>query len=256
MEKYLVNQVAMCTHYKEQYEEQGNKTMANMFSAHLSSSTRDLELLRLAKELPKYRLETVTFNGSPFNTDVQEKELQLVIKTSKLPVPENAQVYIIGEFSFSMGDQPMTSTISRWAHHVKVEPKNLFCCNMDPSRQLDIIYSTTEKPFTNPSSDWLLFDRPMSFTVYKGKSRTHKRKFSPIKITFFERTSLLRCDRKLGALQLRVDSINDDARIKTKQVIMNGCKDTGAFADITIKVRRPLVDSTIRAQEEKLLLLS
>lgn len=260
MEKSLLDQVALCSYYKKLFEDQKNGTMANMFSTHLSITNRDLDLLRLAmknnESLPKYKLETVTFNCVPINVDVKERELQLVIRTSKLAVPDNAQIYVIGEFSFSLNDQPMSTAISRWFHHVKLEPKNLICCSVDASRQLDIIHSTDRKPFTNPDSEWLEFDKPMLFTVNKGKSRTHKRKFKPIKLTFYQKTYLLKSDKKLGTVQLKVDSINDEARISTKQVIMNGRKDTGAFADIQIKVWKPLVENTIRAHEEKLLILS
>lgn len=260
MEAYLVDQVTLCAYYKKLYEDQGNETMANLFSTHLQNSARDLDLLRVAMKnndsLPKYKLETVAFNGVPTNVNVKDKELQLIIRTNKLPVQENAQIYVIGEFFFSISDQTISSAISRWFHHVKVEPKNIVCCSTDASRQLDIIYSTDRKPFTNPESEWLEFDRPMSFTVTKGKSRTHRRKFKPIKLAFFERTNLLKSDKRLGTIQLKVDLINDEARISTKQVIMNGRKDTGAFADIQIKVWKPLVDNTIRAYEEKLLILT
>lgn len=261
MEKYLNDQVALCNYYKQLYEDQKNDTMANLFATHLLNTNRDLDLLRIAarnnENLPKYKIETVTFNGVPVNVDVKERELQLVVRTSKLSVSaENAQIYVIGEFSFGLSDEPVSTTISRWFHHVKVEPRNLVCCSVDASRQLDIIYSTDGKPFMNPSSEWLEFDRPLLFTVNKGKSRTHKRKFKPLKLTFFERTNLLKSDKKLGTIQLKVDAINDEARIKTKQVIMNGRKDTGAYADIQIKVWKPLVENTIRAHEEKLLILS
>lgn len=56
-------------------------------------------------------------------------------------------------------------------------------------------------------------------------------------------------------MQVKVDDINDDITIVKRLSIMDGRKQTEATATVRVRVREPLVEKTIRAHDEKLLLL-
>lgn len=256
-----MKQVKICEHYKTLFEEQNNVPMASRFITYSLGTTKNLDLLRHClinnEDLPNFKFEQVNFNCVPTNIDVKEKELQLVVRASKLPISENAMVYVVAEFQFPRPSEvTISESIFRWFHQVKIEPKNLYCCSSEASRQLDIIYSTDLVPFYEPDSVYMEFDRPLSFYVDRGKSRTLKRKFKPVKLTFYEKTSFLTCDKKLGTVQLKIDDINDEISIKTKSPIMDGRRQTDASADIRINVREPLLNKSVRAHKENLLLLS
>lgn len=261
MESVLALQLEKCYFYKTYFERQGNISMVTRFSTLASLTSQDLSMLRSrwdeGGDLPKFKFDYVKMNCMPTNIDIKEKELQIAVKTSNLPVAENSMTYIIAEFEFPVAkEETLAESIARWLHLVKIEPKNLFYCTSAYSRQLDIIYSTNIKPFFDPDSKLTEYDRALQFYVDKGKSRTLKRKFKPVKLTFYERTSFFRCDKQLGTAQIKVDAINEDVFIVSRSPIMNGRKQTEAFADIKVRVREPLVDKTVRAHKEKILVLT
>lgn len=261
LEKALILQKDKCDHYKRYFEQQNDSTMAERLAAYSQSTCEDLETLKTLWKnneiLPKYRHETVNLNCLPINTDVKEKELQLTVKASNLPITNNAQFYIIAEFSFpGSKDETLIDSFGRWIDSLKIEPKNLCICSEREPRQLDLIYANPEfVPFVDPEGGQIEFNKPISFFIERGKSRTLKRKFKPIKLTFYEKTNLFRCDKKFGMVQVKIDDINDEISIMTKQPIMNGRKQTEAVAEIGVKVREPLVNKSIRAHEEKLIYL-
>lgn len=261
IEDYLVKQIEKCDYFKDLFEKQNNSTMASKFAAYSVSTGKNLEILRASikngSRLPKYRFDLLSFNCIPTNVDVKEKELQIVVKTSQLDKDKPiAEYYIIAEFSFPRPADTFGELINRWLHHVKIEPKNIIPCSGEKSKQLDIVYSTSSVPFTDPDSKSKEFDRPISFHIDKGRSRTLKRKFKLVKLTFYERRGFLRLDRKVGSVQIRIDSINDHATVVTRLPILNNRKPINAEADIKVRVREPLVDKTIRICEEKMLVLS
>lgn len=261
MDSYLAVQAEKFSYYKSYFDNQGNITMASKFESLATVTLQDQETLRQIinenGELPRFNFDYVRMSCVPANVDVKEKELQIVIKTSNLPVEENSLTYIIAEFEFPVvREETVSESIGRWAHSVKIEPKNLICCSRESNRQLDIIYSTDVKPFFDPESKLTEYDRPLTFFVDKGKSRTLKRKFKPVKLTFYEKTSFVRCDKKLGTVQIKIDGINEDASIVSRLPIMNGRKQTEASAEVRVKVREPLVEKTIRTHSEKMLVLT
>lgn len=262
IDDYLVKQVEKCDYFKGFFEKQNNSTMANKFAAYSVSTSKNLEILRASMKngsrLPKYRFDLVSFNCVPTNVDVKEKEMQIVVKTSQLDKDKpGSEYYVIAEFFFPRPEaDTFGELINRWLHYVKIEPKNIIPCSAEKSKQLDIIYSTSSVPFTDPDSKSKEFDRPISFYVDKGRSRTLKRKFKLVKLTFYEKKGFLRLDRKVGSVQVRIDSINDDATVFTRHPILNNRKPIDAEADIKVRVREPLVDKTIRNFEEKMLVLS
>lgn len=260
MEAYLINQMEKCDHYQKVFEQQENTTMANRFAAYSVDSAKSLDLLRTSQknneEPPKYRFELINFNSSPINCDVRERELQLAVKVANLQVPSDHLVYIVAEFEYPVSEaKTLANSLGQKIRYAKIEPKRLCICSSEPS-QLDLVYSTTEKPFTDPESEYLFFERPLTFSVEKGKSRTFKRKFKPIKLTFFQKTNFYRQDKKLGTVQVRIESINDEVSSVLRVPLMNGRKKTEADAEVKVRVREPLVDTSVRALEEKLLYLS
>lgn len=260
MESYFVKQIAMCDYYKNVFEKQENIALATKFITYSTSSIKHLELLRFCwknnEPLPNYRFEQLYFSCLPVNFDIKEKELQITIKTQNLTSSPSAATYIIGEFDFSTpSDEPITAYLARWIHYVTIEPKKMLCCSSEESRQLDIVHSNDQVLFTDPEGRYKSYDRPLNFFVHKGKSKTLKRKFKPIKLTFYEKTGIFACDKRLGTILVRIDDINDDSTISTKLPIMHCRKQTQATADIKVQVREPLVNKTIRAHEESVLLL-
>ena len=261
METMLAQQIDKCNYYARIFKEQDNLTMATRFETYSQTTSSCLEILKTSsrnnESVPMHRFETITLSCMPVNIDIKERELQLVVKTSNLPVAKDAQLYIIAEFAFPQPRaETITGAIERWVHSAKIEPRNLLCCSDSGPRQLDIIYSTNEVPFTDPKSKLTEYSRALTFFVDKGKSRTLKRKFNPVKLTFYEKRGLFRCDKKLGFIQVRVEGINDENILKTRQQIMDGRKQTEAIAEVKVRVREPLVDKSIRAHEEKLLILT
>lgn len=262
IESHLVKQVEKCDYFKNLFEKQNNATMANKFAAYSVSSTKNLEILRASLkdglQLPKYKFNLLSFNSVPTNVDVKDKELQIVVKTSQLDKNNpTAEYYVIAEFFFPRpGASSFSESVQRWLHYAKIEPKNIIPCIGEESKQLDIIYSTLTVPFTDPDSKSKEFDRPISFFIDKGRSRTLKRKFKPIKLTFYEKTGAFKLDKKIGSVQVRIDSVNDDATVVSRLPILNNRKPINAMADIKVRVREPLVDKTIRNCEEKMLVLS
>lgn len=260
MEAYLINQIEKCDYYQSLFEQQENTTMANRFAAYSVDSAKSLDLLRTSiknnEEPPKHRFELINFNSSPINVDVKERELQLVVKVANLSVPEDHIAYIVAEFEYPAAEaRTVADSFGQKIRYARIEPKRLCICSSEPT-QLDLVYSTTEKPFTEPDSEYLYFERPLTFSVEKGKSRTFKRKFKPIKLTFFHKTRFYRQDKKLGSIQVRIESINDEVCSVLRSPLMNGRKKTDADAEVKVRVREPLVDTSVRAIEEKLLYLS
>lgn len=260
METFLLQQIARCQYYKETFEKQSNVTMANKFATYSLSSTKHLELLQLCwrnnEPLPKFKFENVCFNCLPVNIDVKDKELQLIIKTSNMKVSPGASIYSIAEFEFPHPrDEPMTNYMARWIHYAKIDHKKLFCCSGEESRQLDIVHSIDIAQIFDPENKFTSFNRALTFFVDKGKSRTLKRKFKPIKLIFYEKTSIFKCDNRLGSALVRIDAINDESSLLARIPITNGRKQTDAFVEVRIKVREPLVNKSIRSHEEKMMLL-
>lgn len=262
METLLNRQINQCEYYKKFFDEQSNVTMANKFAAYSLNSTKNLDLLKLSwknnEMLPKYKFEHISFSCIPVNAYIRDKEVQITVKASNLPVPKGSVTYIIGEFEYPHSkDEPMTDTITRWFRYSTIDPKNaVSCCtNADP-RQLDSIYSSDIVPFTDPECKQTLFNRPLSFFIEKGKSKTLKRKFKLVRLTFYEKKDFFSFDKKIGTLQLKIDGINDDISIVTRQHIMDGRRPTEASVDMRVRVREALVNRSIRAHEEKLLLLT
>ena len=263
MEAFLLLQLEKCTFYKSLFEKQDNTTMANKFETMLNLTTNDLEIVRSSwrdrGELPRYAFEIVKMICIPSNVDVKEKEMLITVKISSLPVAVDAMVYAVAEFEFPLSGKEETigESLGRWSKSVKIEPKRLVnCCSEADSRQLDMIFSTDVKPFYATDSKQMQFDRAARFYIEKGKSRTLKRKFKPVKLTFYEKTNLLRCDNKLGTVQVRVDGINDNATVVHRLPIMNGRKQTEAYTDIRVRVREPLVDKSLKNHGEKMLILT
>lgn len=260
MEKFLTQQIARCDYYKGLFESQSNITMANKFATYSLSSTKHLELLRLCWKnndpLPKFKFDIICFNCLPVNLNVKEKELQLNIRTSNLKVSPGASIYIIAEFEFPHPrDEPMTNYMARWIHYAKIDYKKLFCCSGEESRQLDIVHSTDTPQVFDPENKFTFYNRALTFFVDKGKSRTLKRKFKPIKLIFYEKTGLFKCDNRLGSILVRIDAINDESSILARLPITNNRKQTDAIAEVRIKVKEPLVNKSIRSHEEKMMLL-
>lgn len=260
LENALSLQINKCDYYKKYFEEQNNPTLANKFAAYSMSGVKNLELLKLSwknnEVLPKYKYEILNFSCLPVNVDVQDRELQLVVKTSNLPVTDNAQIYVMAEFFFpSSKNETITESFARWIRNIKIEPKS--ACSDEKHRQLDMIYANPNfVPFNDPESKMMEFDRPLSFFIERGKSRTLKRKFKPIKLTFYEKTNFFRLDKKIGVVQVKIDDINDEISLVTRLPLMNGRKQTEASADIRVKIREPLVNKSIRAHEERILFLT
>lgn len=254
-----MKQIEKCDYYKQMFEQQGNMTLANRFAGYSVDSSKSLELLRTSlqnnEDTPEYRFESVTFACSPIDLEVREKELQLEVKVKNLAIPSDAIAYIIAEFEFPCSkDETVSETLGRKIRYVKIEPSRFCFCSGEPS-QLDVVYCTTVKPFTESESEETYFERPLAFFVDKGRSRTLKRKFKPVKLTFFHKTRFYRQDTKLGTIQVRIDSINDEICSIHKLPLMNGRKKTDAEAEVKVKVREPLVDKSARDIEEKLLYL-
>lgn len=262
MEAYLVLQLERCNHYKSFFESQANDSMVNKFDALINSTTKDLEMLRKTVreggQLPKFSFEIVPVTSTPINVDLKEKELKIEIKTSGLPVAEDSTTYIIAEFDFPITSQEtFADSIRRFVHGVRIEPKNLICCCLpEDTRQLDIIFSTTTKPFNDPESESTEYDRAIQLFVDKGKSRTLRRKFKPVKLTVYEKASIIRCDRRIGSVQIKVDGINDEAVIVSRHQLVDNRKQLEAAIDVRVKVREPLVDKSLRPHEEKILMLT
>lgn len=260
IEDYLEQQIAKCDHYQGVFEKQNNITMANRFKTYSATSRQHLELLRYCWKnndpLPKYTFENLCLNCLPINIEVKEKELQIVVKASNLSGLSSSSTYIIAEFEFPHPrDETMTNYLSRWFHYVTIEPKKLLCCSGEEPRQLDKVHSTDDVLFTDPEGKVTSYDRPLTFFVDKGKSRTLKRKFKPIKLTFYEKTNICACDKRLGSVLVKIDAISDDSTVIARLPIMNGRKQTASIAEVRVKVKEPLVNKSIRAHEEKLLML-
>lgn len=262
METYLVNQINKCGHYKDYFDKQGDSTLSNKFATNLENSTRYLETLKTVQQsgdyLPQFTIENVECTCTPVNVDVREKELQVRVRTN-LAADKDALVYVIGEFSFPItgsSDDNLIGHANRWYRYLKIEPKNAICCSdVSGSRQLDLVYATKAPSFREPKSKLLEYERPLSFFVDKGKSRTLKRKFKPIKLIFYEQTNLLKFDKRLGSIQVKIDDINDDNTLIIKQTISCGRKAASAECEIEVKVREPLVNKSARKVEEQLLVL-
>lgn len=260
MESYLLNQIDRLDYYRDVFDKQNNITMANKLATYAASSEKQLELLRFCwshnDPLPNHAFEKLFFSCLPVNLEIKERELQIVVKVSNLTVPTDSSTYIIAEFQYPHPrDESIRNYLARLFHYVTIDPKNVLCCSSEESRQLDIVRSTDHVLFTQPDSKITSYDRPLTFFVDKGKSRTLKRKFKPIKLIFYEKTGIFECDKRLGTVLVRIDAINDESSIVAKLPIMNNRKKTEAVAEVRIKVREPLVNKSIRAHEEKLLIL-
>lgn len=262
LEKILTYQSEMCKHYAEAFDKHGNITMAQKFHLYHHTTDNDLELLQKVfrapgAEIPRYKFDPIYFNCLPTNVDVRPQELQIQIKSCAFPGTDNTSIYVIGEFEFPIQkEESLGESFARWWKNVKIEPKKVLFCRNPAARQLDMIYGTNVKPFNNPDDNLIIFDRPLSFFVDKGKSRTLKRKFKPIKLTVYEKNSLAKADKKLGHVQFKIDDINEESTIITRRNLVCGRKETTYFVDIKIKVREPLVNKAIKAHEEKMLLLT
>lgn len=263
IEAYLQLQLQKCAYYKKIFEGQSNLSLAAKFETFHSITLRDLELLqrcwREGKGVPKFKFEPAKVTCVPTNVEMKERELHLVIKASNLPVADNSVTYVIAEFQFPLTgkEETIAESTGRWVRNVKIDPKNLMCCSgSDDPPQLDMVFSVSSKPFYDPNSNMVEYERPIKFFIDKGRSRTLKRKFKPIKLTFFEKTASIRCDKKIGTVNVKIDDINDEASLIVRSTIMNGRRSTNAVTDIKVRVREPLVDKTLKTYEEKLLVLT
>lgn len=263
MEAYLIAQLDKLDHYKNFFAKQENTTLANKFETLFNVTTNDLEIVRTTwqecGQLPRFAFERVQMTCVPTNVDVKERELMITVKISGLPVEENATIYVIGEFEYPLTgkQETLAESIGRWSHNIKIEPSKFFkCFTRNDRRQLDMIYSTDLLPFYEADSKQIHFDRALKFFVDKGKSRTLKRKFKPVKLTFYKRTNILSFDKKIGSVQIKIDAINDESTIMHRPHIMFERKRTDACVDIISRVREPLVDKSLRVHEEKVLVLT
>jgi len=260
MEAYLLQQLEKCQFYKKFFEQQCDSTKVDQFGHYETKTIDALALLRRTWQnsqlLPRHEFMEIELNCMPINVDTKDKELKLEIRTVDLPSGEDGQVYAIAEFEFPHPvNEPLMSTFTRWLHYVRIDLNNLFRLSHGLNRQLDIVYASNTVTFYKPDSRSVNYNRPVSFFVDKGKSRTLKRKFKPIKLTFFEKTNFCTCDKKLGSVLVRIDEINDECTIVSKLPVMDGRKQTKALAKIKVKVREPLVNKSTRPIKEKLLLL-
>ena len=261
MEAYLLLQLERCKHYKSFFESQANASMVNKFDTLIKLTARDLEILRTSalegSQVPNFTFEIVPMVGVPINVDVKEKELKIEVRVSSLPVAKDSTTYIIAEFDFAR-QGTFADSIRRYMRAVSIDPKNLMncCCSSNCTRQLDVVFSTDIKPFNSPESKSIEFNRAIQFFVDKGQSRNQRRRFRPVKLTVYEKTSLFCRDRRIGSVQIRVDGINEDALIVSRHQLVDNRKQLDAMIDVKVKVREPLVDKSLRTHEEKILVLT
>ena len=263
LEQFLLAQLEKCTHYKSVFETQDNSTLASKFETLYNVTVNDLDIVRKTwqteQQLPGYAFEKVFMTCLPTNLDVKEKELEISVKVSSLPVASNAHIYAIGEFEFPITgkEESFSDFWGRWTHTMKIEPmRALKRYAGGKTHQLDLIHCTDIKPFHKQASKLTYFDRALKFFIDKGKPLTLRRRFKPIKLTFYEKNNLFKLDRKLGSVQIKIDGINDFATFVKRLPIILGRRQLDAFAEIKVRVREPLVDKSLKNHRERLLVLT
>lgn len=262
LETALQIQLEKCEVYEKMCLENRDEVTATRLKEHHHSTLQDLDTLRAAryqgKELPKFNFTSEQVHCKPINVHLKEKELELSIRTLDLPVADRHRLCVVGEFEYPVTgrhETPLEIT-QRWGRRIHLEPKSLCCSTFWANpRQLDMAFSVSDNIFREPDSNWTDYDRPMLFYVDKGRSRTFKRKFKPVKLTFYEKRTV-RCDKQLGTVQVKIEGINDNASLVVKAPILFGRRSTDAVAEIRIRVREPLVDKSARSHDVKLLHLT
>ena len=175
MESFLQIQIDKCVFYKNIFQQQSNTSLTAKFQTFLSLTEKDIEMLRKTWKdggrLPGYKFETIRVTCTPTNVDIKEKELQIVVKTSNLPVAYDARTYVIGQFEFPTTGQreSMTQAAHKWLKRLKIEPREFFCCSKQTTQQADIAYSTSVKPFYDTDSKLTEYTNPLTFFVDKGR---------------------------------------------------------------------------------------
>lgn len=287
VESRLKNQLLKLNYYKQYFEQQNDTALVERLAELASTTTTHLELIEKCVkdgvQLPDTECETLELRCIPINLDVKEKELKISIQAKNLDASD-AQIYVISEFFFPPpSNETACEFCSRKLKEFKVQRLSIFT-NCFSKRQVDKTYSSDripaqEKQVPTPVNDHnnignndnsapgnkttidkpqsyetILFEPALSFYIDKGRSKTFKRKFKPIKLTFFKSGCIY--DDLLGTVQFKIDEVNDwctldlDAPLKRRLLAKGECS-----INAKVKVREALVEKEPRPIIEEILKL-
>lgn len=263
MEQRLKQQIIKCQHYEKYFEEViQNPTLAQKFRTYALHTNEDLTYLKLKREnkdpVPRFKFEIMNFSCLPVNTEIEDKQVQIIVKSSKLPddVDESTH-YIIAEFDYPYArEETPLEAIRRWFRNTRISPSNFISCLAPDSKQYDMIHPIGRPAyFAHQESDAIKYSHPLTFYVEKGRSKSHRRKFKMVKLNFYQKTGLFEKDRRFGTAQFKIDRINDQIMVLERSYLQLGTKKLDTFVDLKVGVREPLTDKSIRSHEEKILVL-
>lgn len=282
MESKLKNQLLKLNHYKQYFEQKNDTALVEQLSQLASTTTNDLELIQKCAsdgtELPEIETENLEFTAIPINLDVKEKELSISVQAKNLD-NSDASIYVIGEFSFPPStNETIYEFCSRKLKEFKVQPSSILT-NCFSKRQVDKTYSierisNSEVTTTNNSdakddntdkstacnqdndrsqlSETIIFEPALSFFIDKGRSKTFKRKFKPIKLTFWKSGCLF--DNLLGTVQFKIDDVNDTCTLNLKTPLKRRLLAQGECSiSAKIRVREALVDREARSIAQEII---
>lgn len=259
----LENQLLKLEHYKKVFTQQGDDSWVEKFENLIGRTTQDLELLRKCHEdnqvPPKHSYEYVEFDAMPVNPDVKDKELKIAVRAKNLQSSElesiDKQIYVIAEFGFPMpSGGGFLECLARALRQFFIRPSTI-CPGSNRACQVDKAYSINTVTLEEPTSSYIQFEPNLTLYIDKGKSKTHKRKFKPIKLTFWQKRCLY--DKMIGTLQFKVDDVNDISTLVIRSQMKKKLRtQPDTPVDIQVKVREPLVEKNARPIKEKILFLN
>lgn len=264
MELILTNQFMRLDSYRKFFMDLGDEELTKRFSILLTKTSASLDQLKSSsrgnQEIPKYSYDAFEFIAMPVNPDLRDRELRVSISMTGLQGGElediDSQMYVVAEFDFPPDpEETYYDYVHRKFRQFSLKPSTIIIPNSDGPFQIFKASSIRLKPFDNPNNEMLKFEPPISFYIEKSKAKTLKRKFKPLKLTFYKKCCI--SDKKVGKIQFKIDEVNDESTLnlestlKKRRFRLRG----DANVEAEVRVREPLVEKEPRPLRERFLLL-
>lgn len=251
VESRLRNQLLKLEFYKQYLEQQDDCSITERLTSLIDGTRKDLELLSNYSKQSEFIsanhfTEQIEFKAVPTNPDLKDKELQIKVLANNLD-PNGSASYVVAEFVFPPPtSETLGDYLTRRYKQFRVQPSSLFT-NVFHARQVDKAYSNTLY------ENRIIFNPITCFYIDNGRSRTFKRKFKPIKLTFWKSGCLY--DDMLGSVQFKIDEVSDQCTLSIRSQLKRRLRSSVSecIIDVEVKVREPLVDKSARSITQEIL---
>ncbi|KAM7351958.1 lethal (2) giant discs 1 isoform 1-T4 [Cochliomyia hominivorax] len=223
MEEQLAKQLMMCRNTRDHHKAMGDIAGMNRFENLALTVQKDLDLVRYSKRknfpLPKFHYEKRRFNIVHCNTDLTDKELEIIIVRGinyNVPNPKEVDTYVKVEFPLPNDETFKTKT-------------NLV------------------KDTDNPD-----YDQHFKVEIMRGY-RQFQRIFKRhgVKFEVYSRGGFLRSDTLIGTVNVKLQPLETKCDIHDTFDLVEGRKKVGGKLEVKLRVRNPILTKQIEHINEK-----